>query len=169
MIKWIKWFCNFWEWPYNAYGDFTEWRIMVKACKESKVKKLLEENNMRVDRLSRIYTVITIDPELSLNPNTQWPVLMEKMQPMNKIMAKIGISEIVYPRIDRIDEINFLIILAPEFDYLGWRSTIYEILKWFGYYLILGTINNILLSTMGIDFLGAISAFCSNIFEYLPF
>jgi hypothetical protein len=168
-MKWIKWFLNFWEWPYNTYGDFREWRIMAKATKEPDVLKLLAENNMRVDRLSRIYTVVTVDEELSLNPNTQWPVLMEKMQPMNAVMAKIGLSGIVYPRIDRIDETNFLIILAPEYDYMAWKATLYELLKYFGYYIILGTVNNILLSTLGIDYLGAVGNLFTNIFDYLPF
>jgi hypothetical protein len=168
-MKWIKWFFNFWEWPRNTYGDFMEWRIMVKACKEKEVLDVLKENNMRVDRLSRIYTVVTIDPELSMNPNTQWPVLMEKMAPMNKIMAKIGISEIVYPRIDRIDDTNFLIILAPEFDYMGWKETIAEMLKWCGYYIILGTINNILLTSIGVDYMGSIGNYFTSLFSYLPF
>ena len=160
---------NVWSWPYNMYYDIHEWNIVRKAVKETKVKELLKESDIRVDNISRMYTVISIDKDLSKNPNSIWPAIMEKLKPLDTVMAKIGCSEIVFPRIERIDNINFLITLAPEFDYLNLKAIAYEIVKWLFYWLIIGTLNNVLLTYLGLDYLGAISNFFSNLFSYLPF
>ena len=116
-----------------------------------------------------MYTVISIDEDLAKNPNLTWPAIMEKLKPLDTVMANIGCSEIVYPRIERIDNTNYLITLAPEFDYLNFKSIGYEIFKWLFYWLLIGTLNNVLLNYLGLDYLGAISNFFSNIISYLPF
>jgi len=167
-MRWIKWFFNFWEWPYNAYGDFTEYLIMRNALKEPKVIDTINKSGLRINTLlSRVYTVISIDPELTKNPNTIWPAILEKLKPMNLVMADINVSDIVYPRIHRETESDFLIVLAPEFDYLGWKETLAEICKWFGYYIILGTLNNFLIS-IGINVIGDAYLYMLSTVELLP-
>ena len=161
-------FFNLWSWPIEARRDYKEWKIIRKACKEAEVKNTLEQHNLRVDNLSRIYTVVTIPQELSLNPNTYWPVIMEKLKPLNTVMAQIGLSELVYPRVERIDALNYLIILEPQMDSLNIKSTVYEIVKWILWYFIIGTTNNILISTMGVDYLGGFWSSISYLLKYLP-
>ena len=158
---------NFWSYPLGVIYELREWVILRKAVKEDEVLKQLIEAKLRVDKLGRIYTVIPIDPELAKNPNTYWPAIIESLKPLNTIIAKIGLSELVFPRIERIDMINFLIVLEPEVEYLSFKKFGLEILKWGFLYLFFGTVNNILVQ-QGIDYLTPFKESIMSLLDFLP-
>ena len=166
-MKFLK-LINIWSWPIGVIREIKEWNIVRKACKEEEVQKILKESNLRVDDISRMYTVINVPEELAMNQNLYWPVIMEKLKPLNEAMLKIGISELIYPEIKRVNKVSFLIILGPEIEYLTFKQFFYQLLKCFGWYIVLGTVNNILLKTLGIDYLGEVGTFINSLFDYLP-
>jgi len=110
---------NYWK---EFFFDFKVWwryrKIAIKA------EDLLVKNNMRVDWLGRIYTVVNMPEEIQRGvEQVQQGWVISQLGPMNGILTEIGVNDYAYPEISRIpDSTSYLIVLYPDIDTLNpWR------------------------------------------------
>ena len=94
------------------------WRYRRTAIKS---EELLLQNNMRVDWLGRIYTVVNMPEEVQTNQEMiQQGWVISQLKPMNDILLQIGLADYSYPTISRIPgSVSFLVIMWPEVDTLN--------------------------------------------------
>ena len=100
----------------------------------------LQENNMRVDWLGRIYTVINMPEEIANNQQrVQEGWVLSQLQPMNAVMDKVGVADVVFPEMSRIPEQGtaaFLVAMYPNFEEIGFWKLIWNCILYTGFYWI---------------------------------
>jgi hypothetical protein len=102
-------------------------RKYYKAVKS--IEDELTENNLRVDWIGRIYTIITIKEEFISQPEVvQQSYVFQQLGPINKILLKHGLSNDAFPEISKIDASNYLVVLYPENDSFNIYSYIRNVL-----------------------------------------
>lgn len=112
---------NYWR---EFFVDFNIWRKFRKAVRSQ--EDFLVENNMRVDWLGRVYTVINMPEEVVTNQEmVQQGWVLSQLGPMNEVLMKVGVSDYAYPEISRIPNANaYLIVMYPDVDALNpWRMS----------------------------------------------
>lgn len=104
---------------------FIELRVWWKYRKAAiQAESILTENNMRVDWLGRIYSVVNMPEEVQNNMEVvQQGWVIGQLRPMNDVLFKIGLADYTYPSISKIPgSVSFLVIMWPELDTLNiWR------------------------------------------------
>jgi hypothetical protein len=116
----------------ELYNDFEIWYKYAKVTKSNRAK--LEENNLRVDWLGRVYTVVNIPDDLQNYPNIEMWV-MQQLGPFNNILIELGIADYSFPEVSKIEEqgVNaYLVVMYPELNYIDPWRIILEIAKWAG-------------------------------------
>ena len=102
-------------------------RKYFKAVKS--IEEELNEGNLRVDWIGRIYTVITIKEEMIQQPElAQQSWVFQQLGPINSILLKYGLSNDAFPEISRIDVQSYLVVLYPENDNFNLYSFIRNVL-----------------------------------------
>ena len=102
--------------------DFNIWRKYRKIARQS--KEDLAKNEMRVDYLGRIYTVINMPEEVINNQEVvQQGWVIQQLGPMNTVLQQIGLNDYAYPDIVKIPSSDsYLVVMYPEIDALNiWR------------------------------------------------
>lgn len=113
-------------WP-RFFGEAWYTRKYYKAVKS--IEAELNEQNIRVDWIGRIYTVITVKEELMQQPDLmQQSWVFQQLGPINTILLKYGLSNDAFPEITKIDAASYLVVLYPENDNFNLYSFIRNIL-----------------------------------------
>jgi|LakMenE01Jun11ns_1017448.scaffolds.fasta_scaffold9612969_2 hypothetical protein len=132
------------------------WKKVKKIAKDNAL--LLEENNLRVDWIGRIYTVINLPPEILENTYLEQPYVISKLREYDQILLKLGISDVIYPEFSKIEGTDaYLLVMYPESDRLNWYSIGTNLLIW----LAGGFVSWILFNyiRMNTGFFGSVSEF----------
>ena len=157
---------NTWSWPAELVDDIRSWSIVRSALKEELTNSILSTYKyaIRIDKIGRLYTVINV-PDEFYEPDKQKLVqywLVEQLRELDEILMQCGLSEFVYPIIEKIadkDAFAYLIILSPPTESLSfWKFTFWcfnVVLT--GVSLIL--INSIVQNLTGYNFLDLFSLF----------
>jgi hypothetical protein len=112
MIKIIK----YW------FGLVKELRLLYKYRKAARsLTTELEANNLRVDWLGRIYTVINLKEELLQQPELmQQSFVLSELKPITQFLMKYGLADSSFPEIQKIEgSQSYLVVLYPETDHVG--------------------------------------------------
>lgn len=147
---------------YKLYKEIRLWYIYRKVAKAN--EEFLANNNMRVDWIGRIYTVLNMPPEVLASPEiAQEGWVFQQLPKMTKVLMEMGIAEAAFPSMEKIEGTDgFLVILWPEFDRLSFWSII-------GHTLLTTVI--IVLAKLGFNLAEAnwtaISETASNIWNYI--
>lgn len=109
---------------YKLFKEIRLWYIYRKVAKAN--EEFLANNNMRVDWIGRIYTVLNMPPEVVSSPEiAQEGWVFQQLPQMTKVLMEMGIAEASFPTMEKIEGSNsFLVILWPEFDRLSFWSII---------------------------------------------
>lgn len=121
----------------DLYNDFSIWYKYAKVTKSNRDK--LEKNNLRVDWLGRVYTVVNVPDDLQNYPNIEMWV-MQQLGPFNNVLIELGIADYSFPEVSKIDEpgVNaYLVVMYPELNNIDPWRIILEIAKWAGLFLAL--------------------------------
>jgi hypothetical protein len=84
------------------------------------------KNNLRVDWIGRIYTVMNLPPEVTMAPDLPkelWPAyLIEQSKGLNEYLTSLNLHEIIIPEYKEIPGTNsYLLVYYPYFrDLTGW-------------------------------------------------
>ena len=107
-------------------------------------QEYLNENNMRVDWLGRIYTVINMPEEIANNQQVvQEGWVLSQLQPMNKIIDKVGVADVIFPEMSKIPENGtaaYLIAMYPEFTDISLWKFLWNLILYTGFYFIIKVI-----------------------------
>lgn len=119
---------------WKLYKDIKLWRKFAKISKAS--RSILEEYDLRVDRIGRIYTVVNL-PEDVANGNEYmheaW--VLQNLAPYNKALEKIGLAGYVFPEMSKIEEPGtaaYLLVLYPEVNTISIVRFLLNIFYWVG-------------------------------------
>lgn len=117
----------------NFFREYRIWRTVKRVALKN--PNLLEENNLRVDWVGRLYTVINLPDEIIQNPYLEETYVIQQLREYDKVLITLGLADIIYPEFSKIEgESAYLLILYPESDYLNWSRFI------FNFFITLGSV-----------------------------
>lgn len=131
---------------------FTYWRELYRELRIFMIfrrtayefeKELAEKHKLRVDWLGRIYGVINLPEEvITAAEQVQQAYVLQAITKYGNEMTRIGLSDVVYPEISRIDgAAAYLVVLWPEYEALTFWRIIGNIIRTsailFGLYLLI--------------------------------
>lgn len=149
---------------YKLYKDIKLWRQFSKIAKSS--RKKLEESNLRVDKLGRIYTVINLPDEVvEGNEYMHEAWVLQNLAPFNKALEEIGLAGYAIPEVSKINEPGtaaYLLVLWPDTPSITAYKIIKNLLIWGIGYVLLRVLYNISLDF--IDYGNLFSTIKSYIF-----
>lgn len=115
----------------NLWREIALWRMVKKVAKQN--KGLLEENNLRIDWVGRIYTVFNLPQEVIETPNTREPWLSAQLKSIDDILIQLNLSDVVYPEFTQIEDTNsYLLVLYPETEYINLTLFFWNLFLWGG-------------------------------------
>ena len=102
-------------WP-RFFREAWYTRKYFKAVKS--IEEELNEGNLRVDWIGRVYTVVNLPEEVAgAAPQVHQAYVLQQITKYGNIMMKIGLADVVYPEIEQIKEsAAYLVILWPVFE-----------------------------------------------------
>ena len=157
IVDGLLWFLKPLDWPRELYTNIKDWYLIRKVCKEKEAIRAFKEFSpeLRVDNIGRIYTVINIPEEMYDKKFAQarQTFLIDQLRKIEELTLRLGVSELLYPQYTLIsdvpDSFAYLLVLETEKD----AVSIWEFVKWtikaFLWYLILASINALIISTTG--------------------
>lgn len=125
LLYWLTLPFTYW---YNFFIEFTVWFRFQRLTKKS--KKLLEESQLRVDWIGRVYGVVNVPDEvLGAAEEIQQAYVLKQLGQYGESMKKIGVANEVYPQIQEIQGAGaYLVIFWPILDRLNIFSILGNIL-----------------------------------------
>lgn len=115
MLTWTKNTITYWR---DLYSEIRIWWVFKKTADQN--TKLLNDTKLRVDWLGRVYTVVNLPEEVqTASGEIQQAYVLQKISEFGDVMMKIGLGDIVYPEIQKINgTAGWLVVLWPTFDNL---------------------------------------------------
>jgi hypothetical protein len=115
MFTWTKNTILYWR---DLYREIRIWWVFKKTADQNVT--LLNEKGLRVDWLGRVYTVVNLPEEVqTASQEIQQAYVLQKISEFGDVMMKIGLGDIVYPEIEKINgTAGWLVVLWPTFDNL---------------------------------------------------
>lgn len=136
----MKWFTSTFSYWSELVSEIRIWWIFRKAAIENTEK--LNENELRVDWLGRIYGVVNMPEEVvTAAPQVQQAYVLQQINKWGPLTLEMGLADIIYPEINRIPNTNaYLVVMWPQYDALGLWYILGNIIKsaivGFGLYLL---------------------------------
>ena len=126
MLTWTKNTITYWR---DLYSELRIWWIFKKTADQN--TKLLNDTNLRVDWLGRVYTVVNLPEEVqTASGEIQQAYVLQKISEFGDVMMKIGLGDIVYPEIQKINgTAGWLVVLWPSFENLQTLTVISYIFR----------------------------------------
>lgn len=132
----------------KLYNEFRLWRKFYKATKNA--EDFLNENDMRVDMLGRIYTVLNMPYEVATHTKeVQEAWAMKQLNPFNEVLLKVGLAGHVYPEFRKLKDPGssaYLVYLYPLYEALAPWKILVHIIKYVFIYFVLKFAFNIALT-----------------------
>jgi hypothetical protein len=129
----LDWFTKPFTYWYNFVIEIKIWLVFQHTAKKS--IKELEENNLRVDWIGRVYGVVNV-------PEVQQAYVLKELGQFGNILKKLKLDNVVYPAIEPIPATGaYLVIFWPILDRLNLLNilghVLYTALYVFAFYLII--------------------------------
>ena len=115
----MKWFTNTFSYWAELVSEIRIWWIFRKTARENTEK--LNENELRVDWLGRIYGVVNMPEEVvTAAPQVQQAYVLQQINKWGPLTLEMGLADIIYPEINRIPGTPaYLVVMWPQYDALG--------------------------------------------------
>tara|TARA_Y100000593_G_scaffold93491_1_gene188520 strand:+ start:634 stop:1119 length:486 start_codon:yes stop_codon:yes gene_type:complete len=116
LLDWLTRPFTYW---YNFILEIRVWLIFQYTAKKS--RKELEENNLRVDWIGRVYGVVNIPDEvLGAAEEVQQAYVLKELGQFGNIMKRLKLDNVVYPAIEPILGAGaYLVVFWPILDRLN--------------------------------------------------
>jgi len=116
ILYWLYQPFSYW---YNFLLEFRVWFIFQTTTKRN--KKKLEENNLRVDWIGRVYGVVNVPDEvLGAAEEIQQAYVLKQMGQFGGVLNELKLSNVVYPQMQEIQGSGaYLVIFWPVLDRLN--------------------------------------------------
>jgi len=122
--------------------DINNYLYLRKVVKRESVNSpIWAKNNLRVDWIGRIYTVMNLPPEVTLSPDMPrevWPAyLIDQSKGLNEYLTSLNLHEIIAPEYTEIpDSTSYLLVYSFYFRSLGWGWVLSRSIIWTSIYFI---------------------------------
>ena len=115
----MGWFTNTFTYWSELVSEIRIWWIFRKAARQNTEK--LNENDLRVDWLGRIYGVVNMPEEVvTAAPQVQQAYVLQQINKWGPLTLEMGLADIIYPEINRIPGTPaYLVVMWPQYDALG--------------------------------------------------
>lgn len=125
----MKWFFKTYTYWLDLASEIRIWWIFRSTSKESTDR--LNEENLRVDWLGRIYGVINMPEEVvGAAPQVQQAYVLQQINKWGPVTTEIGLSDVIYPEIERISGTSaYLVVMWPQYEALDIWSILGNIIK----------------------------------------
>ena len=138
----MKWFLSTFSFWAELISEIRIWWIFRSAAKEKNNLKKLNEQELRVDWLGRIYGVVNMPEEVvTAGPQVQQAYVLQQINKWGPVTTEMGLSDIIYPEINRIPGTSaYLVVMWPQYDSLSFWAILGNMIKsaavGFGLYLL---------------------------------
>lgn len=115
------WFLSTFTYWSELYSEIRIWWIFRNTARKKANIKTLNENDLRVDWLGRIYGVVNMPEEVvGAAPQVQQAYVLQQINKFGPVTTEMGLADIIYPEISRIPGTNaYLVVMWPQYDALG--------------------------------------------------
>lgn len=106
---------------FGVIRDIRNYFFLRRVTKREMVNSpIWAKNNLRVDWIGRIYTVINLPPEVTMAPDLPrelWPAyLIDQSKGLNEYLTSLNLHEIIIPEFKEIpDSTSYLLVYYPYF------------------------------------------------------
>lgn len=117
MIEFLKSFVKI----FGVIRDIRNYFFLRRVTKKELMNSpIWAKNNLRVDWIGRIYTVMNLPPEVTMAPDLPkelWPAyLIEQSKGLNEYLTSLNLHEIIIPEYKEIPGSNsYLLVYYPYF------------------------------------------------------
>lgn len=127
----MRWFTNTFSYWSELVSEIRIWWIFRSTCRIPANTKKLNENDLRVDWLGRIYVVINMPEEVTGSaPQVQQAYVLQQISKWGPLTTEMGLADIIFPEIDRLPGTNsYLVIMWPQYDALGFWYILGNLIK----------------------------------------
>lgn len=117
--------------------ELSNYFFIRKVIRKNRGTEEWEKFELRVGYVGQIYTVISLRKEdMGEEEMVQRMKVIEKIEPMNRYLETLNLSEIVYPDIVKLpDSQSWLIVYWRLQNYFSFWRLLFQILAGFGIYL----------------------------------
>ena len=106
---------------FGVIKDIRNYFFLRKVIKKEMMDSpLWTKNNLRVDWIGRVYTVVNLPPEVTMAPDLPkelWPAyLIDQSKGLNEYLTSLNLHEIIMPEYREIPEsTSYLLVYYPYF------------------------------------------------------
>jgi hypothetical protein len=127
----MRWFTNTFSYWSELVSEIRIWWIFRSTGRIPANIKKLNENDLRVDWLGRIYGVINMPEEVTgAAPQVQQAYVLQQISKWGPLTTEMGLADIIFPEIDRLPGTNsYLVIMWPQYDALGFWYILGNLIK----------------------------------------
>jgi hypothetical protein len=121
---------------FGVIRDVNNFFFIKRTCKKESIDSpIWSRNNLRIDWIGRIYTVINLPPEVTESkdlPKEYWPAYMiDQTKGLNEYLTQLNLSEIIIPEYQLLDgTTSYLLVYKPYFRDLSWWWIFSRIFIW---------------------------------------
>jgi len=138
----MKWFTSTFSYWSELISEIKIWWIFRSAARNKENLEKINQADLRVDWLGRIYGVVNMPEEVvTAAPQVQQAYVLQQINKWGPLTTEMGLSDIIYPEINRIPGTPaYLVVMWPQYDALGLWYILGNIIKsavvGFGLYLL---------------------------------
>ena len=127
----MKWFLSTFSFWSELASEIRIWWIFRSTARQKDNLQEINNEDLRVDWLGRIYGVINMPEEVvTAAPEIQQAYVLQQINKWGPITTKLGLSDVIYPEIERITGSNaYLVIMWPQYDALSIWPILGNIIK----------------------------------------
>ena len=127
----MKWFLSTFSFWSELASEIRIWWIFRSTARQKDNLQEINNEDLRVDWLGRIYGVINMPEEVvTASPEIQQAYVLQQINKWGPITAKLGLADVIYPEIERITGSNaYLVIMWPQYDALSIWPILGNIIK----------------------------------------
>jgi hypothetical protein len=125
----MKWFTNTFSYWSELAAEIRIWWVFRKTARQNTTK--LNENELRVDWLGRIYGVVNMPEEVvTAAAQVQQAYVLQQINKWGPLTLEMGLADIIYPEINRIPGTNgYLVVMWPQYDALSFWYILGNLIK----------------------------------------
>lgn len=134
------------------------WLITRRVAKRN--QETLDEFDLRVDWVGRIYTVINLPEEVATQPYSQQPYVLGQLRKYDEVLLRLQLSDVLFPEFEKIPgEDAYLLVLTPEREYLTWLRFLINVGIWAAIFFVLKIVYNYTKENFDFDFIAEITKY----------
>ena len=127
----MKWFTSTFSYWSELVSEIRIWWIFRSAARNKENLEKINQADLRVDWLGRIYGVVNMPEEVvTAAPQVQQAYVLQQINKWGPLTLEMGLADIIYPEINRIPGTPaYLVVKWPQYDALGLWYILGNIIK----------------------------------------